>query len=304
MTQAFYYPSPEMNSEYLIKSALLLWDNVRTIVPWKGYESDYRDALWQRAMDGIARPIVPTDAQKETLHKAAAQLLNEGLLQPLRYRLASPNAGDAFVPVSAQKLLWATWQMLREHGYAGRELDENYHELDRNIAYVLLALAADACATSEMMRVTDKEPAYAAMMNNLRQHGQDWERHGYAALKPTDEVVVPLSLEVLNVENIPLTKLIEFREREHNQSEYRMMRHAYFDLIRNQGLKTREDETAHDRIDIAHAFQADTRVLLLDLQKAIGCARLELTAKISIAGIIKVGALMIRPEGDLLTSSV
>ena len=48
MRSALYYPHTKIRSEELLKSSLLLWDKVSSIVPWQHFDEKYPDPPCRR----------------------------------------------------------------------------------------------------------------------------------------------------------------------------------------------------------------------------------------------------------------
>src|SRR3546814_753324 len=79
MRSAIYYPRTQVHSKAIMKSSLLLWDRLHTIVPMQHYEPDYYDrADMAEAWELIGSPIVPMKDQKERAHEAIEATLRAG----------------------------------------------------------------------------------------------------------------------------------------------------------------------------------------------------------------------------------
>lgn len=60
MRSAVYYPRTELHSRPLMRSALLLWDEIHTIAPERNYQPGYTDdAEMAEAWELIGRRLVP-----------------------------------------------------------------------------------------------------------------------------------------------------------------------------------------------------------------------------------------------------
>lgn len=58
MRSALYYPHTKIRHEGLLKTSLLLWDEIHVIVPWDGYRIDRSPALETEAFELIGRTLV------------------------------------------------------------------------------------------------------------------------------------------------------------------------------------------------------------------------------------------------------
>src|SRR5436190_10469800 len=76
---ALYYPHIAIENEGLLKNALLLWDNVELICPFGDFPHvpDHPDQL--KAFRTIARPLQPSDEEKQAAHDAIIEIANSNL---------------------------------------------------------------------------------------------------------------------------------------------------------------------------------------------------------------------------------
>lgn len=69
-----------------MKSSLLLWDELLTIVPESNYRASYEDHVeLARAWELIGRGLAPDEIQKSRAHDAIATTLAAGVLPPNMY---------------------------------------------------------------------------------------------------------------------------------------------------------------------------------------------------------------------------
>src|SRR5215208_2499549 len=108
MRSALYYPHTEVRSSSLLKTSLLLWDNLQYIVPHPAYTPYYEDPLVKDAMELIGKPHYPTDQEKEEAHSQIKALVKRQLPASFYF---SPSAGSADYEIWPQKLLGKTWDM-------------------------------------------------------------------------------------------------------------------------------------------------------------------------------------------------
>jgi hypothetical protein len=79
MRSALYYPHTAVASESIVKTALLLWDRLEFIVPWKGFQPHYSNREIARAMELIGVPHCPNNEEKRETHNLIEDLLSRRL---------------------------------------------------------------------------------------------------------------------------------------------------------------------------------------------------------------------------------
>jgi hypothetical protein len=60
MRSALYYPHTEINSEEVMKTALLLWDELHAIAPWDGYRRGIEARCWGKPLRSSGLRTFPT----------------------------------------------------------------------------------------------------------------------------------------------------------------------------------------------------------------------------------------------------
>src|SRR5579864_7804336 len=68
MRSALYYPHTTVNCESIVKTALLLWDHLEFIVPFRSFEPHYENPTIARAMELIGLPHPPNQEEKQEAH--------------------------------------------------------------------------------------------------------------------------------------------------------------------------------------------------------------------------------------------
>ena len=81
MRSALYYPHTKIQSERLLKTALLFWDNLYVIVPWVGYQPLYDLPQANEAFSIVGRCHYPGDDEKKRAHDAVKDFLKRPLPQ-------------------------------------------------------------------------------------------------------------------------------------------------------------------------------------------------------------------------------
>jgi len=262
---ALYFPHTEVRSKSVIHSALLLWDQLETIVPYSGYRPLYDDAEAAAAMEIIGSPRAPTEAEKRGVHTIVEELLHNGVPETLRYSPRSGERDDTY-EMWPQKLLHATWDLLRSRGLTDRPLDNLDYPMSQAAGLTIMAILADLLAGQTRTRITDRQLAYATIANAPKVVGD--------AHKPMQ--VVPLTLKGIAVDKIPLDRLIDFRRREGKErgSSYRKLRHNYLEAVeKHVAAIAKVIPNSRDRQELDRAFASDMEDDLRDLKAELGFSK-------------------------------
>lgn len=107
MRSALYYPNTELD-ESLLKSSLLLWDEVHVIVPWPGFEPSYESRDARDAFSLIGKCRCPSDKEKARVHELVEDFVSRPLPKAFTYR----STASVIHGVYPQKLLPDTWEVL------------------------------------------------------------------------------------------------------------------------------------------------------------------------------------------------
>ena len=100
MDRALYFPYTTPRDQSLLKEALILWDKLEFIVPWRHFDHNTDDEEILRALEVVGQQITPSEAAKERCHVRLKQLIGDGL--PGKY-LFRPDVNPE--PIYAEKLL-------------------------------------------------------------------------------------------------------------------------------------------------------------------------------------------------------
>lgn len=292
MRAALYYPHTEIQSEGLIRSALLTWDRLEYIVPYRGFTPNYRNRTMAEAIELIGAPVVPTDADRHAVHDQLKELIAQGVPEPFRYDGEGLHGQD--YEIWPQKLLHETWVMLRDHQVIGPILGNADYPATQGGGLTIMAMMADVMAGETRARVTDRGLAYATLANVAR--------------PPADMVigaedlaqVVPLTFKSLALENVALDRLIAFRQREEKEGgqDFRTLRHAYQDRLSNHLAEAAKYPVAsRDRLELDRVFEQEMEDDLRDLKRELGLNKADLllskdTIAFVLAGVGLVGAAL------------
>jgi hypothetical protein len=297
MRSAMYYPHTRINSPFLLRNSLLLWDEVHLIVPTEGFPISYDDntdfgRAQHQAMTLIGKKRCPTKQEQTEAHS-----IIQAFVDHPRNPAGHAKLPDAFFyteqkaayDIYATKFLDDTWTLLRDAGLAGSE-KRGEVSLDKMFGLSIMSILADCCAGETLARITDRGAAYAAVVELLR--GQPEE----PVKEPSDayECLVPISLKVLNIDEIELSRLIALRQREASgEREISDLRHRYVDKLDIYAGKLAKVKSKGDRDEIQRQFETDMKDDVANLREALKYAKGELAFSKEIFSCVLGAAALI-----------
>ncbi|MBN8751341.1 MAG: hypothetical protein J0I65_28120 [Variovorax sp.] len=310
MLKAIYYPHTEVGSETVLKNALLLWDSLETIVPRSPRPSPRapKTALLREAANLIVRPRQPNDKERQAAHKALEKMLQSGQLATIMAR--APNGWqESQYLIYPDKFLHMTWRMLETKGLGQFEARHQHYGVPSALGFLMMSLLADSCAGTQIQKVTDRTDAYSWL---AEAHAAALGVHPVLGLDasqvaPAYDRLVSLSLDVLDARQIPLEKLLAFRQREAKSSstDYAAMRRRYLSAL-NAHIKrvTNEAKTVNDLRELERQFRDELRHDLNDLKSELNVASLKtlFSKEVAISTVVTAGTL-ITPIPGLTTLS-
>lgn len=289
MRSALYYPHTSVASTDLVKTALLLWDKLEYIVPRADFDQRYGDPTIARAMDIVGAARVPSDKEKKETHLHIEKLAEHSLPLSFYYGI---DDGPRRYEIYPQKLLPETWDLLRRSRLAGGLLENFDYPTTEPIGLAIMSILADCCAGATRSRVTDRGAAYATLASVLSGSA------GMQTKEPamTHELLVPISLRLLDARSMSLRRLIEFREREERENGHtlRNLRHRYVDNLEKYIKRmTTEQATASDAAILAREYEDDMKSDLDDLKAELGFAKREaaLSKDVLVSAIAAMGTV-------------
>ncbi len=283
MRTALYFPHTEVRSESIVRTALLTWDSLETIVPFKGYQPNYASPLIAEAMEVIGCPRTPTEAEQGRVHELVEDLLQDGVPEIFRY---SPSHSSPPYEVWPQKLAESTWDLLQSRGLTQGRLSNMDYPMSEAAGLSLMAVLADVLAGDTRARVTDRSQAYATIANAPISSVRAQEH----------DTVVPLTFKAASLQQVPIERLIALRVREAKSGghDYRRLRHNYLDAIDKHISRISEVAVdSVDRIELDRAFASDMEDDLTDIKQELGFAKGDaLFSKEVITLVLAAGALL------------
>lgn len=144
MRSAIYYPEIEISSVSTMRSALLLWDELKVIAPFGGFQPHHDNRDIAAAWELIGGAMLHDRAQKHMAHDRINEMLEAGVSVDVFYRDDGP-PGRSY-EMWPQKLLPETRDLLRQHGLTGGPLANGDYPFEELGGLAVMAKLADACA--------------------------------------------------------------------------------------------------------------------------------------------------------------
>lgn len=286
MRLALYYPHTEIQSVDLLRSALLLWDEIAVVAPWDGYRPTYQHPDFQRAFELIGRCLVPSETVRKKTHEFVEDFATRQLPPAFRYA-AVEDPSEAY-EVYPQKLLPETWGLLQDAGLAGAVLQNADYPVANPTGLTLMSMLADCCAGTERSRVTDRGAAYSQLASLLRSEtGED------AKAQEARESLIAVTLKVVDLSDVQLKDLVSFREREETEAkgyQYRELRHRYLDRLESAAARLALATTPEEVRDIHLQFSQDMKDDLRDLRDGLQSKSTQLLGSKEMVTAVVAGA--------------
>ena len=171
MDKALYYPFTGPESGKFIKEALLLWESVEFIVPWKGYKQRVSTKEEEEAIELVGKNYVPTEDDQNAAHQELEDFCTGPNASNSAFQLENPNVNYEFYP---QKLLSETWEMLSQSKMA--DVSRSGGEISRAatgrmLGYYMMSVLATCCSHGRKRLVTDSADPYKALANVIVEKG-------------------------------------------------------------------------------------------------------------------------------------
>lgn len=251
MRSALYYPHTEIGDGRILKTALLLWDEIHVIVPTKEYRPEYESRQHSEAFEMIGNCHVPTPDEQQEAHEIISDFAMRPLPKAFSYIPSNlPNEGNEIYELYPEKLLMSTWEMLRQGGFIGAALPNADFPASNAMGLGLMGILADCCAKDTFTRVTDRAESYASLQGLLTDDGS-----------PAGEVavneLVPAAVKIVNSNRLDFDRLIAFRKNEDAAS--RDLRHRLQKRIEEQAEIIAKSKSKTKREEALRQFESDTQ---------------------------------------------
>jgi hypothetical protein len=288
MRSALYYPHTQVKSEELLKTALLLWDNLYVIAPWPEYRPQYDLHQANEAFSIIGRCHYPSDDEKRRAHGVVEDFVARPLPAAFSY---TPGGQDSETyDIFPQKLLPDTVEMLRERRMSA-EMGPRNMRASVATGLTLMNIIADCCAGSNLARITDQGTAYANLAGLLIE-----KPAAGVELDQARERLLPIPIRVVNVDGFSIEALIDLRRREEaaaDGSQIRNLRHRFVDKMEEQAKRLTTADSALAREAIEREFEADMHDDYRDLNEALKTKALQIIGTKEFVTAVIAGASVI-----------
>ncbi len=278
MYTALYYPHTKIRMENLMKTSLLLWDQVEYICPENFVPDPYDDKVMAEAAELMTHQHVPSAPEKKETHKVVKRLLSKPLPDWFLFEPESPIPPYQILP---GKFYDETWQALMEKGLAQSNptpvpgYDFSDYMMHPSLGYTLMSVLADICAGDEKRTITDQTDSYAAL---TRYFTQDAGGH-YGDVELADNIeaereqLVTVSLRIIDVHGVALNKLVQLRkqeEKENSKSTFlRSLREKYFTELDAYVKRLHGAIRESDKNEIERQFEQSMTGDLKNLRKEL-----------------------------------
>ena len=307
MRSALYYPHTEIRSMSLLKSALMLWDEIQVITPFPGYRPHYDNAQAAEAWELIGRCHPPSGEEKKQVHELVEDFATRVL--PEAFSLRSTAAPSEIYEVYPQKLLPETWEVLQEAGLAGLPLANSDYPTTGPTGLSLMSLVADCCAGETLVRVTDRSVAYAGLSGLLTEVAQ-----GAVQASDVRDYIIALNVSVADADSIGVDKWIAFRRREAGASDghfIRDLRHRFVKHIGAQAASIVQAKKKSDIEELKRQFEQDAsddfralkEALKIEAVQMIPTKEVMFTVLAGAAAMLAFATSGIVPMPDVITPS-
>lgn len=313
LLKALYYPHTDIGNEVIVKNALLLWDQVETIIPsamWRpemGSHNRNRPApprWFSEAAEIVVARRVPDTAEQQSAHETLSRMVSDGVLHSLIGKGPVPWRSQEYL-IYPEKFLDRTWDLLRHAGIANWVREESDYGVPAAVGLLMMSVLADVCAGSQLQKITDLTQAYSwlAQQRASLLGSQYVTNLDVSQIAPDQDRLAMISPEVLDARKIPIKKLIALRRREAKDSgsDLRAMRRRFAKAIHDHVERIgKEARTGNDVKELSRQFRDELKTDLHDLKKELQLTSLKtLFSKEVGVSVLLVGGSLVSPVAGL-----
>jgi hypothetical protein len=254
MRSALYYPHTKIRSEALLKTALLLWDELHIVAPRQHYRPRYDSTEQNEAFEIIGRCHYPTEIEKHQTHDLVEDFATRRLPDAFTYR-ASDTSTEHYA-VYGEKLLPETWRVLQEANLAAQTGGPRGYLTSGPTGLSLMSLLADCCAGKTLTRVTDQAVAYASLAGLLTAP----EEEPPISTAQARDVLLPITVAIADVKDLPLKHWVALRKREAVSNDghlIRDLRHRFVAHLESQAESLAAATRGTDQKELRRQFEED-----------------------------------------------
>ena len=302
MQNALYFPHIHVRTERLMKSALLLWDQVEFITPYDKYPISYHEfgynAEDRKELEHAHRLIqvehVPSAEEKDLAHERIVALATTPNLP--EWFLKNEGQDSGFV-IHFEKLFYRTWQDLKGLGIAAIDRHDGDGILPRPFGRATMTILAQCCAGNDTQLVTDS----AVATEDVRQTIEIEERKRNELQFEAEERYFSSigALNIVDVDKFTLSQMIAFRERElREKAPYqRVFRQNYWAKLDQAAQQYAAAKNDAERRRVRKRFQSDLAGEFEFLKEELGLNTAEALFSVDTAALVTLGAAAGGPVG-------
>lgn len=275
MSIALYYPHTALNDKALMKSCLLLWDQVEYISPSKDHKPQYDDPELAAAAEVVARPYVVKDSDRAAVDAEILRLAKQ------------PHPDWLISPKPSHKIDHEQYLMFRSKfsdevisDLIARQLvsipagDPHDFATHTSFGLLMMAILATQCAGSHKEMVTDRVEQYQALGKYRTFESQgEWidkaadQGRAIGDRLDVEKVLVTISLNVIDPRSLSFETLLNMRRRESPSTT--AARQYYAQSIQDYVEKLVAAKNAVDREVIEQEFESRMRQSLAALEEEL-----------------------------------
>jgi hypothetical protein len=297
MQNALYFPHIHVRTDRLMKSALLLWDQIEFITPWNQYEISYSEFGYnaedtknlEHAHKLLSLEHVPTEEEKLTAHD---RILDFATTPGLPDSFVKSTAGEAAFAIHFEKLFDETWRELSNLGIATKIRADNDVMVPNLFGRATMTILAQCCAGNDTQLVTDSARATDDVRQTTEIEGRKLNK---MKIGPEGEEKCFSAVDALNivdVDKFTLPQLIEFRERELREAvpHQRVFRQNYWAKLDTASQEYRSAKNEAERKRVRGRFRSELTAEFEFLKEELGLSAAEALFTVDTATLVTLGA--------------
>lgn len=314
MPTALYYPHSRLENEALVKTSLVLFDEVEWIAPDDQYAPEYADLKLAEAIDIIGRRHIPNEQEKVLVHREVERLVSQPLPEWFVFNPTEPGTSNDYryypYQILPDKFLEKTWNLLQDADFVTRsgEPATGYknggifdYQTSPAMGLTLMGILAQVCVGTTKRGITDQGDSYAALMHYFM------EAKGYQYVEPSEqrinleeyERLITISFKTIDDKALSLDQLIDLRKREKTDggSVLKEARTAYFERLDyySQQIAT-QAKLPSDKDTIEREFQFEMEGKLKALKRELKIdAKRVLLSKEMLGAVVAMAGTMLLP---------
>ena len=309
MRTALYYPHSAINDRALMKSMLLLWDEVEVISPNDDFKPTYKDEELAEAAEIIVKYRPPTDGDRRAVERKIIELADRSPPEWVLYRKGATKEDYDSYLMYREKLTEAAIKYLAEKGLARFPTsDPQDFSTHTSLGLIIMGILAKERAGAGKEMVTDRLEHYSALGKYLTflSDGR-WLGDRLPQLRmEVGKALVMTSLEIIDPRGISFAQLIALRKKE--QTHEGSFREAYAKSIRKYIDEISASTTPEDVELIVSSFKKDMHAKVTELGHRLKVQAFQafLSREMLVAVVASAAAMpsLITPAGPVIAGAL